>query len=82
MASGAMWCAMIVVATVALGGCGGSRESAAAAACEAAAKERSQGKLLAVDLEALAASAVPEGAGQSVPLPAPFCCVVSWLAAS
>lgn len=61
MASGAMWCVMIVVATVALGGCGGSRESAAAAACEAAAKERSQGKLLAVDLEALAASAVPEG---------------------
>lgn len=43
-----------------LAGCGGSRESQAAAACEAAAKERSEGKLLAVDVKALAAGATSE----------------------
>lgn len=48
---------MIFLAT----GCS-SRESQAAAACEAAAKERSEGKLLAVDRKALAASVANETA--------------------
>ena len=45
-----------------LSGCGGSRESQASAACEAAAKERSQGKMLAVDRKALEQAATPENA--------------------
>jgi len=43
-----------------LAGCGGSRESRAAAACADAAKERAAGKILAVDRKALAQSAKAE----------------------
>ena len=52
---------MILAATLlVLAGCGGSRESRAAAACEDAAKERAEGKILSVDRKALAASAKAE----------------------
>lgn len=47
---------------VLLTGCGSSRESQAAAACEAAAMERATGKMLAVDRKALEQSAVAESA--------------------
>lgn len=52
--------AVAAVALAFLAGCGSSRESQAAAACEVAAKERSEGKLLAVDRKALAAGASNE----------------------
>lgn len=45
-----------------LAGCGSSRESQAAAACEAAAMERATGKMLAVDRKALEQSAIAETA--------------------
>ena len=50
----------VLAITALLVGCGGSRESRAAAVCETAAKERSEGKLLAVDLKALELSAARE----------------------
>lgn len=54
--------AVAVAAFAVLAGCGGSRESQAAAACETAAKERSEGKLLEVDRKALIAGATSEAA--------------------
>lgn len=53
-----------------LAACSGSRESQAAAACEAEAKDRSEGKLLAVDRKALAAGATIES-GDIIRLKAP-----------
>ena len=44
-----------------LAGCGGSPASRAAAACEEAAKERAEGKMLSVDLKALEQSMANEG---------------------
>ncbi|MCX7556536.1 hypothetical protein OS187_06830 [Xanthomonadaceae bacterium JHOS43] len=53
-----------------LAGCGGSRESQAAAACEAAARERSEGKMLEVDRKVLAQGATSES-GDILRLQAP-----------
>ena len=54
----------LIVAWVALllSGCGSSRESQAAAACESAAMERAAGKMLVVDRKALERSAIAESA--------------------
>jgi hypothetical protein len=52
---------ILAINCLVLTGCGGSRESRAAAACEAAAKEGAQGKMLSVDIEALAKSATATG---------------------
>lgn len=60
----------VAVALSVLAGCGGSPESQAAAACEAAAKERSEGKLLEVDRKALVAGARSES-GDILRLQAP-----------
>lgn len=51
---------MALVLAAALGGCGGSIESRAAEACADAAKERAEGKLLAVDLDVLTKSATAD----------------------
>lgn len=61
MANGMAGITTALVLAVALGGCGGSIESRAAAACADAAKERAEGKLLAVDIDALAKNATAEG---------------------
>ncbi len=61
MANGVAGITMALGLAVALGGCGGSIESRAAAACADAAKERVEGKLLAVDLDVLTKSATAEG---------------------
>lgn len=60
MRIGAMRLGLAAAMLVFLAGCGGSRESRAAAACESAAKERSEGKMMAVDRKALAKGATNE----------------------
>lgn len=61
MTKSAVRLALVATMMFLISGCG-STESEAAAACEAAAKERTEGKLLAVDLRVLAASAENETA--------------------
>ncbi len=61
MIRNAVWLAVVATMTFLIAGCD-SRESQAAAACESAAKARAEGKLLAVDLRVLAASAENETA--------------------
>lgn len=60
MRKNTMRLAMAATSLALLASCGGSRQTQAAAACEAAAKERSEGKLLAVDRKALAAGTTSE----------------------
>lgn len=52
---------MVLAVASALAGCGDSPAARAAAACADAAKERAEGKLLAVDPKALEQSAASEG---------------------
>lgn len=70
MRKNTMRLAVAAAMLVLLAGCGGSRESQAAAACEVAAKERSEGKLLEVDRKALAAG-VSKEAGEVLMLQGP-----------
>lgn len=63
MDSKAMCLLALLPASVMLAGCGGSLESKAATACEAAAKERTSGKLLSVDRKTLAKSSTTESDG-------------------
>ncbi len=53
-------CLALLMALVILAGCADSREMQAAKVCEAAAKERAVGKIMAVDLNVLRDSAVME----------------------